>query len=211
MSLGRLGAKQVVGVDLSDVAIGKARQLAEQTGLNNRVQFLCCDIYELDQHLPVDDQFDLVFTSFGTTKWFPDLRKWSQLIRRYSKANGAFLIVDFHPMIWTFDDKFEQIVQYSYFNQGPIVEYSKGTYANRDATIEKKSIRWNHSLADIVTVLLDQHFTIETFKEFDSLPMDAFVNMQQSPTDRQFRFKNYEGKIPLAYALKAKNTGEDLH
>lgn len=90
------------------------------------------------------------------------------------------------------------------------MEYSKGTYANHQADIEKKSIRWNHSLADIFTALLDQHFNIESFKEFDSLPMHVFPNMKQSPNDGQFYFKNVGRKIPLAYALKAKKTGKDI-
>lgn len=119
LSLARLGAKQVIGIDLSNVAIDKAQQLAEQTGLNDRVQFICCDIYDLKQHLPVDEGFDLVFTSIGTTKWFPDLKKWSQLIAYYSKMNGTFLVVDFHPMLYTFDDTFEELIRYSYFDQGP--------------------------------------------------------------------------------------------
>lgn len=118
ISLARLGAKQVTGVDLSNVAIDKARELAEETGLSERVKFVCCDIYELEHNLPAENQFDLVFTSFGTTKWFPDLQKWSNLIERYSTANGIFIIADFHPMLWTFDDKFEQLARHSYFNQG---------------------------------------------------------------------------------------------
>ncbi|CAF2137550.1 unnamed protein product [Rotaria magnacalcarata] len=73
-SLARLDAKQIIGVDLSDVAIDKARQLAEQTDLSDRIQFVCCDIYELETHLPVGDGFDLVVTSFGTVKGLPELK-----------------------------------------------------------------------------------------------------------------------------------------
>lgn len=121
LSLARLGAKHVIGVDLSNVAIDKARQLAKETNLDEIVDFICCDIYDLEQHLPIEEntRFDIVFTSYGTTKWFPDLNKWAQLIQRYLKDNGMFVIVDFHPMFWTFDDRYEHLAAYSYFNQGP--------------------------------------------------------------------------------------------
>lgn len=121
LSLARLGAKHVTGVDLSNVAINKARELAEETNLNHIVQFICSDIYELEQNLPIEQNnlFDIVFTSYGTNKWFPDLNKWARVIERYLKMDGTFIIVDFHPMYWTFDDQYEHLATYSYFNRGP--------------------------------------------------------------------------------------------
>ncbi|WP_341832519.1 class I SAM-dependent methyltransferase [Sphingobacterium thalpophilum] len=75
ISLSRLGAK-ITGVDLSDKAIESAREIAKET--NADVQFICCDLYELENHL--DGQFDLVFTSYGTITWLPDLDKWGKII-----------------------------------------------------------------------------------------------------------------------------------
>src|SRR5688572_730649 len=74
ISLARLGA-EVTGVDLSDKAIAKAKELAKQTGAN--AEFICTDIYELPQHL--DKKFDVVFTSYGTIGWLPDLDKWAKI------------------------------------------------------------------------------------------------------------------------------------
>ena len=122
LSLARLGAKKVVGIDLSDVAIENARRIACDVHLNQTVEFICCDIYQTENFVQINDEndlFDIVFTSYGTTKWFPDLNKWAKIIEKYLKMNGTFLIVDFHPMLWTFDDQFEILGQYSYFNQGP--------------------------------------------------------------------------------------------
>jgi hypothetical protein len=84
-----------------------------------------------------------------------------------------------------------------------VAEYSKGTYANQDAPIEQKSIRWNHSLADIMTALMEHHLTIGVFKEFDSIPYNCFHNLCQSDDDENYQFKEYKGKLPLAYAIKA--------
>ncbi len=83
------------------------------------------------------------------------------------------------------------------------MEYSKGTYADPDAPIQQKSIRWNHSLGDILTSLIEHHLKIDIFKEFDSLPFNCFHNLCQRSDDGQYQFKDFKGKLPLAYSIKA--------
>lgn len=68
LSLARMGA-HVTGVDFSDAAIAKARSLATELKLDAR--FVQCDLYSLKDHL--DEVFDIVFTSYGTIGWLPDL------------------------------------------------------------------------------------------------------------------------------------------
>src|SRR5690606_7072074 len=46
ISLARKGA-QVTGVDLSNVAIDNARNLAVKTNTESAAEFICCDVYEL--------------------------------------------------------------------------------------------------------------------------------------------------------------------
>ncbi|WP_370514489.1 class I SAM-dependent methyltransferase [Formosa sp. L2A11] len=70
LSLARLGA-HVTGVDLSDVAIKNAKKLANTLELNTT--FICCDLYELPNYL--DDTFDIVYTSYGTIGWLPDIEQ----------------------------------------------------------------------------------------------------------------------------------------
>ena len=72
LSLSRMGAK-VVGVDFSDKAIEKAKAFNTKLGLD--AVFICCDVYDIPTHL--DEQFDIVFTSYGTIGWLPDLDKWA--------------------------------------------------------------------------------------------------------------------------------------
>ena len=75
ISLARLGAK-VTGVDLSDQSIAEARKLSEQCHVD--VHFIESDVLELNGKL--DGQFDVVFTSYGTIGWLPDLEKWAGLL-----------------------------------------------------------------------------------------------------------------------------------
>ncbi len=120
ISLARLGAA-VTGIDLSDKAIEKAQELSLKT--HTAASFICCNIYDLPQHL--DKQFDIVFTSYGTIGWLPDLDKWAYIVSQFLKPNGRFVFVEFHPVVWMFDDDFSKI-GYNYFNTGPIVKHKTG-------------------------------------------------------------------------------------
>ena len=63
--------------------------------------FLCCNILDVSKHL--NTKFDIVFTSYGTIGWLPDLKPWAQMISERLKKGGIFYIVDFHPIVWMFD------------------------------------------------------------------------------------------------------------
>ncbi len=198
ISFTRLGAK-AVGADLSDKAIEKARELADITGSD--AGFVCSDIYELPNAL--DGKFDIVFTSYGTIGWLPDLGRWAAVIKHFIKPGGQFLIVDFHPTLWMFDDDFEG-VKYNYFNDGPIVETESGSYADKDGQWEKEYVGWNHSIADILTSLMNKGLTITKMQEFDYSPYDCFKHTEKI-TERKYRIKKFGNKLPMVYAISAQN------
>lgn len=198
LSLARMGAK-VTGVDLSDKAITKANELAEQLKLD--ATFICCDIYDLPAHL--DGQFDIVFTSYGTIGWLPDLNKWGSLISKYLKPSGKFVFVEFHPVVWMFDDAFDK-VGYNYFNDGPIIEAEEGTYADRTAEISPTTISWNHSMSEVITSLIRNGLKIDTFNEFDYSPYNCFQHTVEFEPHK-FRIAHLGNRIPMVYAITASN------
>ena len=195
LSLGRMGAK-VTGVDLSDVAIEKAKELAVQTGVE--ATFICCDIYDLPKYL--NEQFDIVFTSYGTIGWLPDLMKWGALINQFLKPSGQFVFVEFHPVVWMFDDNFEKI-GYNYFNSGAIIETYEGTYAEKEADLSQEYVMWNHGIADVLTGLISNGLQLKTFQEFDYSPYNCFRKTIEFEPGK-FRIEHLENKIPMVYALK---------
>ncbi|HEV8573328.1 MAG TPA: class I SAM-dependent methyltransferase [Dehalococcoidia bacterium] len=71
LSWAREGAT-VTGVDFSEPAIDAARALAKDCGIKSR--FIVSDIYGLPERL--DEQFDVVFTSYGVTLWLPEMARW---------------------------------------------------------------------------------------------------------------------------------------
>jgi 2-polyprenyl-3-methyl-5-hydroxy-6-metoxy-1,4-benzoquinol methylase len=197
LSMARMGA-HVTGVDLSDKAIEKARELNGTLGLDAR--FVCCDLYDLDQYL--DEQFDIVFTTYGTIGWLPDLEKWGALIQRFLKPAGTFVFVEFHPVMWMFDNQLAKI-EYSYFNREAIVEESTGTYTDRNAPIEYTEVSWNHSLDEVFSALLQHGISIEQFREYDFSHYNCFSNLQQTAPN-QYRHLHLGGKIPMMYSIVGK-------
>lgn len=196
LSLARMGAK-ITGVDLSDKAIEKAKELAEQLELD--ANFICCDIYELPSIL--NQTFDIVFTSYGTIGWLPDLDKWANLISNFLKPKGKFVFAEFHPVVWMFDDDFERI-GYNYFKEDAIIETENGTYADRKADLIQTTVSWNHSMSEVVNRLITNGLEINVLNEYDYSPYNCFKHTVEFEPSK-FRIKHLGNKIPMVYAILA--------
>ena len=98
MSWARLGAK-ATGVDFSDDAITLASALNEELELGAR--FIRSNVYDLPNAL--DEQFDVVFTSYGVLNWLPDIAGWAEVVSNHLKPAGVFYIVEFHPFAAVFE------------------------------------------------------------------------------------------------------------
>ena len=171
ISLSRLGA-HVTGIDLSDLSIEKAKELAGK--MNSSAEFLCSDVYsfrDLDKK-----KYDCVFTSYGTIGWLPDLDKWANVISESLKPGGKFVFVEFHPFIWTFDDHFTSIA-FDFFTSSHFIENVEGSYAKRDSNMRETSVTWNHGLAEVIKALQNQGLQIESFDEYDYSPYNCLRNM----------------------------------
>jgi len=188
---------QAIGVDLSDKAIEKAKEFNTQLGLDAR--FICCDLYDLPNHL--NEQFDIVFTSYGTIGWLPDLDKWAKVVSRFLKSGGKFIFAEFHPVVWMFDNNFKEVF-YNYFNVAPIIEDESGTYADRYADIEAKTITWNHPTSEVLNALICNGLEINCFNEYDYSPYDCFQETEEFEPGK-FRIKHLQNKIPMVFALEA--------
>lgn len=195
ISLSRLGA-QVTGIDLSDNAINYAKKIAKELAIDT--QFICSDIYDLPNVL--NEKYDLVFTSYGVTGWLPDIKQWAKVVSHFLKPGGRFIMAEFHPVVWMFDDNFKTI-EYSYFQAGEIVEELKGTYADRDSEIQYSTVTWNHSLSQILNGLIQSGIRIARFEEYDYSPQNCFKHTIQIDKDK-FRIKHMDDKLPMIFALE---------
>jgi SAM-dependent methyltransferase len=201
LSLGRMGA-DVTGIDLSDKAIESANELAIKIGVD--ATFICCNIYDLPNLL--DEKFDIVFTSYGTIGWLPDLDKWAEVVSTHLKPEGKFVFVEFHPVVWMFDDNFEKI-GYNYFNTGPIIEIYNGTYADKTADLSQEYVMWNHGMSEVLNALIKNNIQINSFDEFDFSPYNCFSETIEFEP-KKFRIKHLDNKIPMVYSIVGSKTSK---
>jgi SAM-dependent methyltransferase len=218
MSWERAGAA-CVGVDLSDEAIKLANEIKDELKLHT--EFICANIYdlkdpskfppsEITEHSEGYERssreagFDIVFTSYGTIGWLPDLDAWAEIVSHFLKPGGIFYIADFHPALWMMDENFET-VKYNYFNSEVITEEISGTYTNREAPIKSIEHGWNHSFSEIINALIKYDLQIQQFNEFSYSPYNCFNKLEQG-ADGMWRIKGMDEKMPMMYSIKALKT-----
>ena len=195
MTFSRMGAHST-GIDFSEKAIEKATEFSKQ--LNLDTTFICCDMYEAPKYL--NEQFDIVFTSYGTIGWLPDLDKWAKVVSHFLKPGGKFVMADFHPVVWMYDNDFKEVF-YHYFNVEPIIEEETGTYAEKEAELSAKTIGWNHPISEILNSLINSGLEINCFNEYDYSPYNCFNETEEFEPNK-FRIKNFGNKIPMVYSIK---------
>jgi len=196
LSLARMGAK-VTGIDLSDKAIATAKELNVE--LNLDAEFVVSDVYDLPNNL--HGEFDIVYTSYGTIGWLPDMNKWGSVIAHFLKPEGKFVFVEFHPNVWMYDDDFTH-VKHNYFKDYAIVEEEEGTYADKDANVKFKYVCWNHGLSEVMSGLLTNGLIVNNFKEYNYSPYDCFAHTEKIG-ERKYQIKPFGNKMPLCYSIVA--------
>lgn len=197
LSWARKGAK-VTGVDFSEEAIKAAKRLNEELKL--QANFIESNIYDLKDKL--NEKYDIVFTSYGVIGWLPELKEWAKIISHFLKPGGIFYIVEFHTMLWMFDDEFKKF-KYSYFNKALIEENISGTYADTEAPLNQKEYGWNHPLSDVINSLIENKLRIKFVHEFPFSVYNVLRNTVHGK-DGYWRIRGMEDIIPMMFSIKAK-------
>ncbi|MDB9754771.1 class I SAM-dependent methyltransferase [Winogradskyella sp.] len=196
LSWSRLGAK-CVGVDLSDEGVKLAQQLNNDLKLD--AEFVCCNVLDTSKH--VSKTFDIVFTSYGTIGWLPDLKPWAKMIAERLNVGGTFYIVEFHPIIWMFDyiDGVSKM-KYHYNRKEVIYDEYEGTYANQSSKMVSKEYGWNHGLSEIINALIEAGLDIEYLNEYDESPYDVFPDLVKLDNGM---YKLKDQLFPMLFEIKA--------
>ena len=198
----RMGA-YATGVDFSENAIHAARDLSERSGIP--ATFVHADVTDLP--LAVEQgSFDVVFTSYGTITWLPDLSPWASGIASRLKPGGRFHIIDMHPTLWVFDEELAEPpirVRYSYFDCEAVRFERTGSYAVPDADIVSVEHSWQHTFEDIVGSLRAQGLVIESLREY---PKIAWQHMPFMVQDAEGFWVLPAGmpEIPLLFSVTAR-------
>ena len=202
LRLARMGA-EVTGLDFSSEAIAAARELSVRMGIP--ATFVEGDVTNPPAEV-LESVFDLVFTSYGTISWFPDLEPWARTIASRLAPGGVFKIADGHPTSWIFDDESDDPtlrVRYSYFMREALPWDEHGSYAvplDEDTGV---SHSWQHTFEDIIGALVGEGLAIEELREFPLLAWKYTPGMVEREPGL---FGQPEGQpeVPLMFTLVAR-------
>lgn len=201
--LARKGARSVTGLDFSPVAIRQARELAQKAGIEAR--FVEGNLYDAPKL--IDGTFDLVYVTWGTICWLPDIEGWARVVAHFVRPGGRFYFLDQHPVSLSFDDLAPEPHPpvYDYFHKPePIAFDGTDAYADESAVLEtKRSYEWTHPVGEVVTALIDAGLGIEYLHEFDTIAWKALAYMEPCEGGL-YRLPQGMPRVPLSYSISAR-------
>ncbi len=200
LSLARLGAAHVTGVDLVPRNVEYAQRLASDLGFTN-AEFLVSDIMELESRH--HRKYDVVFTSEGALCWLPDLNKWARAIRHLLKDDGFLYVFDSHPFLMALDEAKVGHgvvdVKYPYFAKRPDKSDTIGGYAAEARPGENYC--WMYTVSDLINSLTSAGLQVEWFNESDLLFFREDGMRQAEPG--LWACPELRGKLPMTFSIKA--------
>ncbi|MBP7733733.1 MAG: class I SAM-dependent methyltransferase [Caldisericia bacterium] len=184
LSLLNEGAKEVIGIDISDNQIENATKTAK--ALNANARFVRSDILEVPHEF--DGTADLVYTGQGAICWIWDLNAWGKVIARLLKKGGVFHVLDMHPALSFIDIDAQDFKcsGLSYFNY-ELEEKNWGENYIGDLGLpeDKKESKFERAwtMADVFNVLTDAGLQVTKFGEHIEDFYNGLPNMKQEIKD----------------------------
>jgi SAM-dependent methyltransferase len=205
LSLANRGAT-VVGLDFSRPAVEEARRMAAELGVEHRARFVEANLYDARHVLPEPQSFDLVFTTWGTIGWLPDVAEWARIVAWFLKPGGRLYFADGHPAAFVFDGDAGPgglpAFTFPYSKDEPDVLEDPSDYADASAALANaRTWEWMHPLDGVLGALRDAGLTVDAFTEHYQVPWQIFpVTVPQG--DGMFGWPA-ERWLPLSYELVA--------
>lgn len=179
LSLAARGAI-VTGVDLSDEAIAFATRLSRES--NVPATFVESEGQAfLDRAEP--GSFDVVFMSYGALIWIADIARLFRGIASVLAPGGRFVSLEFHPLVWSFDEALH--LKDPYFAPGhvfsePVSDYvgaSGGALSPSGHGASEgdegaaffnphKAHSYQHPVGEQLTALIEAGLSITTVREY---------------------------------------------
>lgn len=205
LSLVNAGAT-AVGLDFSEPAVVEARRMAAELGVVDRARFVQANVYDARHALPEPDSFDLVFTTWGTIGWLPDVAEWARIIEWFLAPGGRLFFADGHPAAFVFDGDGGAggmpEFTYAYRSDEPDIVDEPGDYADPDAQLQhSKTWEWMHPLDEVFGALRAAGLRLESFTEHHELPWQIFPVVVPKG-DGMFGWPDRQW-LPLSYELTA--------
>ena len=151
--------------------------------------------------------FDLVFSTWGTLCWLPDMKAWAHVIATVLAPGGELYLADAHPGFQLMEERDGRLVP-TYDFQTPAdrpLEFVNATTYTGDPTVmtHQSTREWIHALSTILTALIEAGLTIEMVREHDVLPWQGLSNLVPA-SDRLWRLPDGHPRFPLSFSLRAR-------
>lgn len=202
LALARAGAR-VTGLDFSAEAIRRARALAAELGLEAR--FVEGNVY--DAPALIEARFDLVYVTWGTICWLPDILRWAKIVAGFLRPGGRFYFADGHPFALSFEEAGAADplrLREPYFHRPEPRAYDDDrAYADASARLaNRRTYEWVHGLGEVVSALLAAGLRLRWLREQEFCVWRMFPCMTEGK-DGLWRLPPNRLRIPLSYALLA--------
>jgi SAM-dependent methyltransferase len=204
VSLARLGAKSVTGLDFSAPALVAANELARECGV--AIKFVESDLYGAVDALDAS-QFDLVYTGIGALCWLPDIARWAKTVAELLRPGGRLFLHEGHPVLWSLADPRPDgllVVAYPYFETSGVPFSEPFSYVEHSEPLASPDfVHFNHGLAEIITAVTDAGMEIVAFVEHDTVPWNALGEAMEEVAEGEFRLRENPSRLPVSYTLQA--------
>ena len=154
VALVQAGARSVVGIDYSQVAVHAAQRRADELGA------ACRYIAAAVPGVPLASaSADLVYTGKGALIWMSDLTGWARDVARLLRPSGHLFVFEAHPavVLWTWDGDRPRIREdRSYF---------AGSHVN-DTFPARGAVEWQWTLGQVVTAVATAGMEIVHLAEY---------------------------------------------
>lgn len=148
------GARSVVGIDYSQVAVGAAQRRADE------LRTPCRYVIAAIPAIPLASaSADLVYTGKGALCWITDLNAWASEIARLLRPSAHLFVYEAHPAtaLWSWDEDRPRILDdRDYFGRSLIND----TFPGRGAV----QLQW--TLGQIVTAIVSAGLRIVELSEY---------------------------------------------
>jgi SAM-dependent methyltransferase len=205
VSLARLGARSVTGLDFSPSALEAGRALTQRAKAD--VRFVESDLYNAVGAL--DPQtFDVVYTGIGAICWLPDIRRWAAVVAELLRPGGRLFIREGHPVLWAICDPRPDgllVLDYPYFETEGTVFVEDDSYAGSGTVAAPESVSFNHGLGEIFTALTEAGLRVTALEEHREVPWNPLGDaMIPSPDfENEWVLASGRDRMPLTYTLQA--------
>jgi len=204
LSLARLGARSVTGLDFSAPALEVAARLAREAG--SQISFVESELYNATSVLG-DGCCDLVYTGVGALCWLPDIARWARVVADLLRPGGRLFIRDGHPMLLALSDPRPDgllVVEFPYFEAEGVLFVEPWTYVEHEEPLsDPESIVFNHALSEIIMAVKDAGLDLTSIEEHDSVPWNAMGDAMEEIGGGEFRLRENPRRLAASFTLRA--------